>query len=87
MLSVISKFFLFLSILFFGCGTINKPNAPHINSIPELQYIESKNRLLAMEIRKLPDILDGLNKNARTQVTRNWVTGNIESIKTLVKWL
>jgi hypothetical protein len=62
-------FLLFLTALS-GCITINNPNIPFAESIPELNPIERKNPLLAGEIRRLPDILDGLNDDERKALHR-----------------
>ena len=70
MLSTIPLCFLLLSMGLSGCATISKPNTPFAEPIPELNYIENKNPLLAMEIRKLPDILDGLNNDERKALQR-----------------
>jgi hypothetical protein len=70
MLSTINSCVLLLSMALSGCGTISKPNTPFAEPIDELNYIEKKNPLLAMEIRKLPDILDGLNNDERKALQR-----------------
>jgi hypothetical protein len=70
MLSTIISCVLLLSMALSGCGTISKPNTPFAEPIDELNYIEKKNPLLAMEIRKLPDILDGLNNDERKALQR-----------------
>jgi len=70
MLSTIISCVLLLSMALSGCGTISKPNTPSAEPIDELNYIEKKNPLLAMEIRKLPEILDGLNNDERKALQR-----------------
>ena len=52
--------FIFL-LLPLGCATLTKPNIPYSGPIPELGNIELRNPLLAREIRKLPEFLDGVS--------------------------
>jgi hypothetical protein len=70
MCSTITSCFLLLSMALSGCVTISKPNTPFAEPIPELNYIENKNPLLAKELKKLPDILDGLNNEERKALQR-----------------
>ena len=53
-----------------ACVTASRPNVPFPNPVPQLRSLESENPLLAKELRKLPEILDGLNEKERTALER-----------------
>jgi hypothetical protein len=57
--------FLYLPFLFLGCVTANNPNIPFSKPIDEILYIELHNPLFAKELRKLPEIQDGLTKEEK----------------------
>jgi len=46
---------------FFACATPIKPNIPYSGSSQELDEISKKNHLLAEELRKLPELQDGIS--------------------------
>ena len=48
-----------------GCATPTKPNIPYSGHIPELNEIAKKNSLLATELRKLPELRDGISAAER----------------------
>ena len=48
-----------------GCANPNKPNTPVSLTIHELDYLVDKNRELADEIKKLPEIQDGIDLDDR----------------------
>ena len=57
-MAIIFTAFLFLS----GCATPpTKPNIPYSGPLPELDEIAKKNSLLATELRKLPELQDGIS--------------------------
>lgn len=53
----------FIGITFFSCITPSGPNEPFSGSSPKsLEALAKRNLQLALEIRKLPEIIDGINK-------------------------
>ena len=50
-----------VALAFAGCATPTKPNIPYSVPIPELDNIAQRNMLLATELRKLPEIQDGVS--------------------------
>ena len=50
-----------VALAFVGCATPTKPNIPFSGPIQELDKIERRNVLLATELRKLPEIQDGIS--------------------------
>lgn len=63
--AAILVFTIFVSSSFIGCMPSNKPNSPLSGPVSEISFIEDKNPLLATELKKLPEIKDGLSKGER----------------------
>ena len=72
MIKTLIRHFLRLAIVFTavfslsGCATPpTKPNSPYTGFLPELDEIAKKNVLLATELRKLPELQDGISAAER----------------------
>ncbi|NQV00472.1 MAG: hypothetical protein HQ538_07065 [Parcubacteria group bacterium] len=54
-----------VALAFAGCATPTKPNIPYSGPIQGLDKIAQRNHLLATELRKLPEIQDGVSAEER----------------------
>ena len=61
MISIRKIFLIAVVLAFVGCATPTKPNIPFSGSIPGLDKIAQRNLLLATELRKLPEIQEGIS--------------------------
>ena len=61
MTSIRRIFLIAVALAFVGCATPTKPNLPYSGPIPQLDKIVQRNFLLATELRKLPELQDGLS--------------------------
>ena len=52
-----------VALVFAGCATPTKPNIPYSGSIPQLDKIAQRYPLLTTELRKLPEIQDGVSQS------------------------
>ena len=54
-----------VALTFAGCATPTKPNIPYSGPISQLDKIAQRNPLLATELRKLPEIQNGVSAEER----------------------
>ena len=62
-------FFIAFTIAITGCTTTTKPNTPAQFNMPVLDNLAEKNPLLVEELKKLPEIKEGISSSDRAALT------------------